>query len=125
MGQWSLVPLLKKCITQVPQFHDVFRSSVLQTKTTIELRTNLALALSSSPAISNFARRSLDQLTRHVRLFGKFFRKLQQVSVPRFVALPMSNDLVLYYWSNIVQATDGPPELIAGMHPPSLLLWCE
>ena len=60
------------------------------------------------------ARRSLDQLTRHVHLFGKFFRAIQKDHVSRFVALPMSNDLVLFYWNVVDQATSAPPELIAG-----------
>jgi hypothetical protein len=95
----------------------VFRDSILRAKALIELRTNLVLALRSSPAgVTSIARRSLNQLTSHVRLFGKFFRKLQQLSPPRFVALPMCNELVMYYWGNVVQATNGPPELIAGAY---------
>lgn len=60
------------------------------------------------------ARRTVDVLTRHIRHFGKFFRKLQQRSQPRFVALPMCGDLIMFYWNEVVQATSGPPNLIAG-----------
>jgi len=60
------------------------------------------------------ARRSIDQLTRHVRLFGKFFRRIQQLCVARFVALPMCSDVVLYYWGKVVQATTSSSDAIAG-----------
>jgi len=80
----------------------------------IELRINLVIALRSLPTVDAITRRSIDQLTRHVRLFGKFFRRLQQLSVVRFVTLPTCSDLVLYYWSKIVQAAS-TPDLIAGI----------
>jgi hypothetical protein len=82
----------------------------------MESRTDLLMALraSNSPP-DQVARRSIDQLTRHVRLFGKFFRRLQQINVARFVGLPMCDDLVLYYWSKVVQATSGPAEFVMGM----------
>jgi hypothetical protein len=80
-----------------------------------ELRTNLIIALSSPVApVDNNARRSLDQLSRHVHLFCKFFRTLQKDRISRFVALPMSSDLVLFYWNIVNQATSSPPEFIAG-----------
>lgn len=65
-----------------------------------------------SPSI--VARRSIDQLTRHVRLLGKFFRRLQQLNAARFVTLPMSSDIILYYWSMIVQATNSDTNSITG-----------
>jgi hypothetical protein len=79
------------------------------------LRIDLVIALRSSNGLPDqVARRSIDQLTRHVRLFGKFFRRLQQINVARFVALPMCDDLILYYWSKVVQATSGPSEFVIG-----------
>lgn len=60
------------------------------------------------------SKRSVDILTRHIRLFGKFFRRLQQLSPIRFSKLSMCNDLILFYWSQVVEATGGPPEQIAG-----------
>ena len=57
---------------------------------------------------------SIDYLTRHIRQYGKLFRRMQQLSCARFVSLNTCSDLVLYYWSKVVQATDAPPESIAG-----------
>jgi hypothetical protein len=82
-----------------------------------ELRIDLVLALRSSATSPDaIALRSIDLLTRHVRLFGKFFRRLQQLAILPFVALPTCSDLVLYYWSKVVQATNGPPDMIAGVY---------
>lgn len=39
---------------------------------------------------------------------------MQQLSVGRFVALPHANELVLYYWAQVVKATSGSSELISG-----------
>jgi hypothetical protein len=70
-------------------------------------------------ALDSNARRSIDILTRHIRHFGKFFRRLQQLSQSRFVELPMCGEMILFYWSQVDEATRGPPELIAGknLHP--------
>lgn len=91
------------------------KNAAIQLQTLSELRINLVLSLRSSQApTSAAAARSIDQLTRHIRLLGKFFRRLQQLDVRRFVALPLCTDLIMYYWSKVVQATSGPPELVAG-----------
>lgn len=79
-----------------------------------ELRINLLLALQPLPKEA-VLQRSVDILTRHVYLFGKLFRRMQQLSVSQFVALPMCSDLVMYYWSKVVQASDAPSEYIAGI----------
>lgn len=50
-----------------------------------------------------------------MQLFGKFFRRLQQLEVQRFVALPNCGDLILYYWTKVVQATSGPSDYIEGL----------
>jgi hypothetical protein len=57
---------------------------------------------------------SLRLLYKFVRTFGKFFRRVQQVDVARFVDLPVCDDLVLYYWEKVVQANSSA-ELIEGM----------
>ena len=53
-------------------------------------------------------------LTRHVRLFGKFFRRVQQLSFIKFVKLPLCSELILYYWNKVVQASEMPAEAMAG-----------
>ena len=40
---------------------------------------------------------------------------MQQLSTGIFALQPACADLVLYYWSKVVQATNGPPEHIAGI----------
>lgn len=75
--------------------------------------TRLNLVRVAGPRVDVVGRRSLDQLTRHVRLFGKCFRRFQQLGSTRFIALPLCNDLVLYYWSKVLQAAE-MTDLIAG-----------
>jgi hypothetical protein len=106
-------PKILPLSSPIHQLEELFQNSVVQLKTLIELRINLIAALRSS-GTDVAASTTIDILTRHVRLFGKFFRRLQQLAVSRFVMLPMCRDLVLYYWDKVVQATNGPPELISG-----------
>ena len=97
------------------QLHDLFRNSAIQLKALTELRQALLLSLTRSGlAVDQPTRRSVDILTRHIRLFGKFFRRLQQLSQARFVELPTCSELILFYWSQVDEATCGPPDLIAG-----------
>lgn len=49
---------------------------------------------------------SIERLASHVGVFGKFFRRLQQLDSAKFVELPTCNDMVLYYWSKVVEATN-------------------
>ncbi|KAF8663451.1 hypothetical protein AX16_001021 [Volvariella volvacea WC 439] len=90
---------------------ELFKSSVLQVKALTELRTAITTTLrgTTDPTIQ----RAIDLLYRHIRAFGKWFRRLQQLSSARFTALPTSDDLVLFYWALVVQATSGSPDLIA------------
>lgn len=57
---------------------------------------------------------AIEKVTRHVRAFGKLFRRLQQLETKKFVLLPICTDVVLYYWSKVVQSTEVSPELING-----------
>ena len=97
------------------QFQTLYQSCALQVRALSELRTRLVLALHASPpADARVAELSIRSLTRHVTLFGKFFRRLQQLDSVRFVQLPLSGDLVLWYWNTVVEATGGPVEYIEG-----------
>ena len=58
--------------------------------------------------------RSLDYLARHVRQYGKLFRRMQQLTKDNFVSMQARSELVLYYWSKVVQATNSPSNYIAG-----------
>lgn len=73
----------------------------------------VALRSGAAPSTTN-AEQAVTLLTRHVRLFGKFFRRLQQLDASRFVALPACSDLIMYYWSKVAQSTTGPNDYIQG-----------
>lgn len=96
------------------QTEQLFQASAVQLQTLSELRINLVLALQSATT-DVVGQRSIDILTRHVRLFGKLFRQMQQKHASRFVSLPLCGDLVLYYWSKVVQASSAPQEYITGI----------
>jgi hypothetical protein len=56
----------------------------------------------------------LTLMTRHIKLFGKCFRRMQQASIARFVKLPGSNHLVRFYWDCVNESTLAPPNSISG-----------
>lgn len=88
-------------------------------KPLVALRHKIILAQAS---VSNpYAPRSVDVLTRHIRLLGKFFRRVQELSSPRFVTLPGCVNLVAYYWEQVVEATKYP-DSIAGAYSRPLFL---
>ncbi|KAM5532278.1 hypothetical protein V8D89_014036 [Ganoderma adspersum] len=95
-----------------PWVQEFFQNSAVQLQALSELRINLVSALGATPADA-VTQRTVDLLTRHVRVFGKLFRRMQRDNPTHFVTLPMCGDLVLYYWSKVVQATNGKPEQIA------------
>ncbi|KAI0719492.1 ARM repeat-containing protein [Cerioporus squamosus] len=95
-----------------PWVREFFQNSVVQLQALSDFRINLVSSLGTVPT-DLVAQRALDLLTRHVRVFGKLFRRMQRDNTANFVTLPMCGDLVLYYWSKVVQATTGPPEQIA------------
>lgn len=84
----------------------------------LDLRINLGMAFRNGSVQTRdpSGDRCMSYLTRHVRTFGKVFRKLQLPSIPRFVTLPGAGNLIMYYWNKIVEANSGSPELIGGMY---------
>lgn len=102
------------CLTYL-QFSQLFQTFAVHLKTLSELRNNLMLAMrTSNVQLDALTMRSLSLLSRHILTMGKFFRRLQQIHVAQFVALPSCNDLVFYYWDKVVQA-NASPSLIDGM----------
>lgn len=99
-----------------PWVREFFQNSAVQLQALSELRINLVSALGPTPGDA-VTQRTVDLLTRHVRVFGKMFRRMQRDNAAHFVIMPMCGDLVLYYWSKVVQATNGKPEQIAGANP--------
>ncbi|KAF8914040.1 armadillo-type protein [Gymnopilus junonius] len=93
---------------------NIFENSVNQVKRLATLRKSIVLSLLQSEVAGNDRiRRAVSILTRHVRSFGKFFRRLQQLSPERFVLHPMSSDLILFYWSQVLDSTSYPQNIIA------------
>ena len=97
------------------QLDEVFKSSGFQMQSLYEQRIAITTSLNSS----NFPNTPLvllaiERITKHVRAFGKFFRRLQQLDSKRFILLPICTDVVLYYWSKVVQSTEVPPDFING-----------
>ena len=87
----------------------------MQLRGLYETRVALLMNLrSASMPPDPIALHSLSLLYKFVRTFGKFFRRVQQVEVARFVELPLCDDLVLYCWEKVVQANSSA-ELIEGM----------
>jgi hypothetical protein len=82
--------------------------------TLADLRINLVLAIHNSEPWPSLTTRSIDQFTRQVRLLGKFFRRLQVLSVRRFVSLPRCTDMILFYWEKVVRSASSPSEMTAG-----------
>ncbi|KIO12672.1 hypothetical protein M404DRAFT_959382 [Pisolithus tinctorius Marx 270] len=93
-------------------FLELFQSSAAQLKLLSEQRISFVLALRSLPDPDPVAVATIDSLTRHVRIFGKFFRRLQQLEPAKFVELPTCNAMVLYYWEKVVQAANGSSDMI-------------
>ncbi|KDR83604.1 hypothetical protein GALMADRAFT_219426 [Galerina marginata CBS 339.88] len=92
---------------------ELFQSSTNQVKALAELRKSIVLSLLQNEFVANEqARRTISVLTRHLRSFGKFFRRLQQCSHERFVLLPMCGELVMFYWSQIIGSTNYPQNFI-------------
>ncbi|KAJ7929923.1 armadillo-type protein [Mycena leptocephala] len=71
------------------------------------IESHKSTGLGSNP----WAQRTVDILTRHTRLFGKFFRRLQELSIPRFATLPSCPALIAYYWSVVLEATKDPSRI--------------
>jgi hypothetical protein len=57
---------------------------------------------------------SVKWLSKHIRTFGKMFRRLQQLDKNRFVNLPNCTPLVLYYWNQVVLSTQAPVASVQG-----------
>ncbi|KAI6163060.1 ARM repeat-containing protein [Pisolithus thermaeus] len=93
-------------------FLELFQSSTAQLKLLSEQRISFVLGLRSSPNPDPITVATVDILTRHVRVFGKFFRRLQQLDPAKFVELPTCNAMVLYYWEKVVQAANGSSDMI-------------
>lgn len=72
-------------------------------------------AIQQNPSMGSYLP-SVKILTKHIITFGKFFRRMQVLSHQRFALLPMCGDLVLFYWSQVVDASSSPEGSIAGKY---------
>jgi hypothetical protein len=95
------------------QLRQVCQSAAAQLPVLANLRGELTLQYHHSPT-SDIGLRGIERFTRHVLVYGKMFRRLQQVDKTRFAALPGFTEVVLYYWSKVVQSTQVAADFIAG-----------
>ncbi|KAK7470477.1 hypothetical protein VKT23_001903 [Stygiomarasmius scandens] len=84
----------------------VFQYSAMQLKFLAAWRIELVLSGAVTRPQSS---KVVDLLTRHIRLLGKFFRRLSQLGQKRFAEVPNCDDLILFYWSQVVDATTKQP----------------
>lgn len=113
MGQvifFKSVPLLTTLHLQIDEF---FQTSASQLKIVAEFRVNVISSLRQTAAQSHQASPFLKILSHHLISFGKLFRRLQQLSPTRFVALPTCSELIFFYWSQIVDASNEPLERVS------------
>ena len=107
------------------QLEELSRNSLNQLKSLVMLRKSILTAVGPlNSSGSESTRRTIITLTKHLRVFGKFFRRLQQLAAERFASLPLFNDLVLFYWSEIVDSTNYPHQVISGYYI-SLVSWSQ
>ncbi|KAF8623412.1 hypothetical protein AX15_006355 [Amanita polypyramis BW_CC] len=112
---WSKIDKLLGDETEknVLWLQELFQNSALQLQSLVNLRQDIVLNLVRSGQQELLrSSRTTNILTRHIRLFGKFFRRLQQLSHARFIGLPVCADLILFYWSQVVNATSSPREYV-------------
>jgi hypothetical protein len=60
---------------------------------------------------------SLKELNLHIRELGHCFRRMQQFSTAQFCKVDLAADVVLYGWSQVVEAGNAPPEAASGKSP--------
>lgn len=81
----------------------------------MSMRKDIMLSVKQQNLLINpQTQRTVSILTRHLRAYGKYFRRLQQLSQARFVDLPGSGELIMLYWSQIVESTEHNQSDIAG-----------
>lgn len=87
----------------------------MQLQTLSELRISIVTILRTGQVASNStSEQSITNLTRHIFLFGKYFRRLSQLDGSRFITMPLCAEMVFYYWSKVVQATSSQSACIEG-----------
>ncbi|KAJ7368449.1 armadillo-type protein [Mycena albidolilacea] len=96
-------------------------------ETLVDQRQGIIIAHKAGLAANPSAQRIVDILTRHTRLMGKFFRRLQELSVNRFAALPCCPTLIAYYWGEVTKATTDPSQIAdspEALYPVRFLVQC-
>ncbi|KAJ7276541.1 armadillo-type protein [Mycena haematopus] len=93
----------------------------------VDHRQGIILAHKTGLVANPAAQRTVDILTRHTRLLGKFFRRLQELSVNRFAALPCCPALIAYYWGEVTKAAADPSQIAdnpEALYPVRFLVQC-
>ncbi|KAF8195734.1 armadillo-type protein [Mycena galopus ATCC 62051] len=96
-------------------------------ETLVDQRRGIILTHKTGLAANPSAQRTVDLLTRHTRLMGKFFRRLQELSVNRFAVLPCCPGLIAYYWGEVTKAATDPSQIAdnpEALYPVRFLVQC-
>lgn len=102
-------------ISTTLQFSQLFQTLSSHARVHFEKRTSIMQALrSSSTSLDSASSRNLSLFTRHILTLGKTFRRLEQLDAAKFITLPSCDELVAWYWDQVVQA-NATPDLIAGV----------
>ncbi|KAK7054202.1 importin N-terminal domain-containing protein [Favolaschia claudopus] len=96
-------------------------------KQLVDLRQTIVTDQRGTLAANRPAQSTVDILTRHTRLMGKFFRRLQELSVNRFATLPCCPNLIAYYWGEVTKAAADPSNIAdnsEALYPVRFLVQC-
>ncbi|KAG8972314.1 hypothetical protein FRC05_010156 [Tulasnella sp. 425] len=91
-------------------FRDFFSASSATVQQMWNYRMGAVQVAGSSP--DAITAQCLELLTKLVRGLGKSFRKMQTAATARFVVLPGSTDLVMWYWSKVAETAQANEDLI-------------
>lgn len=101
------------------QLTQVFYNSIQQLQTLVIQRAEIIKLQVALPNSQAFVTHQI--LTKHIRRFGKFYLRLASVDHKRLAELPNCSDMVMFYWTQIVEAAKNLPK-IEGMYNP-LPIW--
>ncbi|KAF9534185.1 armadillo-type protein [Crepidotus variabilis] len=98
----------------MPWLEELVQNSATQVRSLWVLRKSVLLPLvANKSSMDDATRQTILVLTKHLRVFGKLFRRLQQLSIDRFTNLAISTELVLFYWGEIVDSTNYSESVIS------------
>ncbi|KAH6915318.1 ran binding protein 11 [Coprinopsis sp. MPI-PUGE-AT-0042] len=110
--QWNRIDRNKDDTGLANWVTELVNYSTQQVQNVAAVRKSLVSAQEGNPSMGGY-QPAIKLLTKHLLAFGKLFRRIQQLSRERFAALPTCGDLVLFYWSEVVEAANVSSQMIA------------